>query len=193
MLQVPQYRSVTTTDGGGNAVGPCLIGLTTFSNNWVLGGSTFSFSSSENDFPRRYAARVKRRVLPVVGNNSEQIAFPELVHLSMQVMQVGLGLVSGAEKPPRGEFWAQRRQQADPIWFKIGAVTKDKNSGAAIAGCTVKLYRTVDDVVVATTTSDGSGNYAFWVNNSVDNYYARAYKTGSPDIAGTTLNTLTGV
>jgi hypothetical protein len=137
-------------------------------------------------------ARVKQRVLPLIGSNSEQIAFPKLVPPAMNAMQVSLGPVIGSEKAPRGEFYGQRRQLPRPIRYQIGAVTKDKATSVAVGGCTVKLYRASDDVMIATTTSDGSGNYAFWVADSVTNYYARAYKVGAPDIAGTTLNTLVG-
>lgn len=74
----------------------------------------------------------------------------------------------------------------------IAGVTKD-STGAALGGCTVKLFRTSDDVWIATTTSDGSGNYSFTVPNTATTYYVVAYKAGSPDVTGTTVNTLLGV
>jgi hypothetical protein len=42
-------------------------------------------------------------------------------------------------------------------------------------------------------TSDGSGNYAFPNVTPQDAYYVVAYLAGSPDVSGTTLNTITGV
>lgn len=73
----------------------------------------------------------------------------------------------------------------------ISGVTKD-SAGSALADCTVDILRTVNDALVCSVTSDGSGNY---VSNPVglgEKFYAVAYKAGSPDVAGTTVNTLTG-
>lgn len=54
------------------------------------------------------------------------------------------------------------------------------------------LHRTLDDVKVEQTLSDGSGNFAFTVGLG-ETYYVVAYLPGSPDRAGTTVNTLLGV
>jgi hypothetical protein len=74
----------------------------------------------------------------------------------------------------------------------ITGVTKD-TAGAAIASATVRLFRASDDALIATTTSDGSGNYSFTVADTSTLYWLEAYKSGSPDIAGTTVRTLVGV
>lgn len=73
----------------------------------------------------------------------------------------------------------------------IYGVTKT-GVGAALGDCTVDLFRTRGDVFVETTISDGAGNYSFTVVNPNDAYYIVAYKSGSPDLAGTTLQTLGG-
>ena len=79
------------------------------------------------------------------------------------------------------------------IFRAITGITKSI-SGTPIGGCTVKLFRTSDDAKLATTTSDGSGNYAFTVTGgATTTYYVLAYKPGSPDLAGTTVNTIVGV
>jgi hypothetical protein len=53
----------------------------------------------------------------------------------------------------------------------------------------VQLFRTVDDLIMGEVTSDGSGVYA--VRAGVGGpFYLVAYKPGSPDLAGTTVNTL---
>lgn len=65
-------------------------------------------------------------------------------------------------------------------------------TGAPNPSCVVKLYRTGDDSLVATTTSDGSGNFTFIIGQASGNYYIVAYKLGSPDTFGTTANTLVG-
>lgn len=89
---------------------------------------------------------------------------------------------------------------ADPIaqWtptgrhYVISGVTKDR-AGLVLPACTVKLFRTSDDALTATTLSDAStGAFSFGGLNTVA-YYVVAYKAGSPDVAGTTVNTLVGV
>ena len=74
--------------------------------------------------------------------------------------------------------------------FAIAGVTRD-SSGIALAGCTVDLYLSSTRQRVATTVSDGSGNYSFGA--TVGPYFVVSYKAGAPDVMGTTANTLTGV
>src|ERR1019366_9086709 len=62
------------------------------------------------------------------------------------------------------------------------------STGAALAACTVELFRTDTNQVQAVTISDGSGNYTFTSPGNF-NFYVVAYKAGSPDVAGTTVNT----
>lgn len=76
--------------------------------------------------------------------------------------------------------------------LRISGVTRD-SGGAALAACTVKLYRTFDDLLIYTTISDGSGNYTFDGVQQGFTYYVVAYLVGSPDTAGTTMNTLVGI
>lgn len=73
----------------------------------------------------------------------------------------------------------------------ISGITKD-STGAILGSCTVKVYGTTDDIEVDSAVSDAvTGAYAVGVPTS-GNYYIVAYKAGSPDVAGTTVNTLTG-
>lgn len=73
--------------------------------------------------------------------------------------------------------------------FTISGVTKD-SGGSALAACVVQLFRTGDDSIVAETTSDGSGNYSFTLGGNSGTFYIVAYKAGSPDVSGTTVNTI---
>jgi len=73
--------------------------------------------------------------------------------------------------------------------FSISGVTRD-SAGAALAGCTVHLFSTATDTELAETVSDGSGAYSFSLGGNAGFYYCTAYKPGSPDVAGITLNTL---
>lgn len=74
--------------------------------------------------------------------------------------------------------------------FAIVGVTRD-SGGNTIAGCVVDLFLTADDTKVATTISDGAGVFSFPA--TAGPYYLVAYKTGAPDVAGTSVNTLAGV
>lgn len=74
--------------------------------------------------------------------------------------------------------------------LRISGVTKD-SAGVPLGFCRVELYRTSDDVVLDRTLSDANGNYEFRSASSGDNrHYVVAYLAGTPDRAGTTVNTL---
>ncbi len=73
---------------------------------------------------------------------------------------------------------------------QIVGVSRD-NTGAALASCVVKLFRTSNDALAAQTTSDGSGNFTF-NNPATGPFYIVCYKAGSPDVSGTGLNTIVG-
>ena len=78
------------------------------------------------------------------------------------------------------------------VQHKISGTTKD-STGAALGSCDVHLFRTTSDVLHATTTSGADGSFSFASDISPElTKYIVAYKQGSPDVAGTTANTLTG-
>lgn len=55
---------------------------------------------------------------------------------------------------------------------------------------TVLGFRTSDDLYVGEIGSDNSGRYSLPTIYLTDAHYLVAYRTGSPDTAGTTVNTL---
>lgn len=63
-------------------------------------------------------------------------------------------------------------------------------TGSALGSCVVKVFRTADDALVASTTSDGSGNWTAYPNQPGPYYFVQ-YKVGSPDVFGTSPNTNT--
>ena len=65
-------------------------------------------------------------------------------------------------------------------------------SGSILANCTVILYQTSNNNMVGSTVSDANGNYSFVTVGPAESYYVVAYLAGSPDVFGTTVNTLTG-
>jgi hypothetical protein len=75
--------------------------------------------------------------------------------------------------------------------FTLAGVTRDVN-GTAVGGCTVNIFETATNLFRATVVSDAFGNYSVGVTGGLA-FFAVVYKAGSPDIFGTTLNTLQGV
>lgn len=103
--------------------------------------------------------------------------------------------VSGVPNTP-GPAFAQGFTDGAAPYFElpnltISGVTRD-SSGVALGACTVDLFRTIDNVFIGQTISDGSGNYIFDGVQQGFTYYVVAYLAGAPDTAGTTLNTLVG-
>jgi hypothetical protein len=93
----------------------------------------------------------------------------------------GKPAVIHALKPMPAKYWV------------ISGVTKD-STGVVLASCVVQLFRTFDDKIMDEKTSDGVGAFEFRsASNPSNTHYIVAYKAGSPDVAGTTVNTLIGV
>ena len=75
----------------------------------------------------------------------------------------------------------------------ISGITRVLSTGVPLGVCVVELYLTATDEPLMKTTSDANGYFSFSVARfSPATHYMVAYKVGSPDTAGTTLNTLTG-
>lgn len=72
----------------------------------------------------------------------------------------------------------------------ITGVTKD-SSGNPLGGVTVQLFNSATGALVDTAISDSVGNYRLGDPNNVNSFVV-AYEAGSPDVAGTTKNNLTG-
>jgi len=87
-----------------------------------------------------------------------------------------------------GPFFNSQQQAFRSFWI-ISGVTKD-SAGAALGLCAVHLFDTGTDIEYAETISDASGNYSFTVPGNSSANYMVAYLTGSPDVAGTTVNTI---
>ena len=73
--------------------------------------------------------------------------------------------------------------------LRLTGVSRD-SSGTALGACTVMLFRTQDRTLVAEMVSDASGNYSFSLLTGGP-FFLVEYKAGSPDVSGTSLNTLT--
>ncbi len=76
--------------------------------------------------------------------------------------------------------------------YRIAGVTRD-GARAALPGCTAKLFFANVDLLYQIITSDANGLYSFCVPDPSMKYFVRAYLPGSPDVFGTTANTLSGI
>jgi hypothetical protein len=123
--------------------------------------------------------------LPVYGRNPtpQDQSYPDAFRLPRLPLPLLLRVARFTRK------FSPLRLVPTPIYYITGT-TKDLNS-AVIAGAVVELYETVSEKFVGKTTSDALGNYTIPASPSV-NQFAVGYKVGSPDIAGTTVNTLRG-
>ena len=63
-------------------------------------------------------------------------------------------------------------------------------SSVALPGCRVEGFITGPDTYIGDVISDGSGNFSIPVGFNSSRFYLVAYLPGSPDVAGTTVNTL---
>jgi hypothetical protein len=102
-----------------------------------------------------------------------------------QVGVAGPAALPFRHKPVRNLFRSPKFSTSNT---KISGVTRD-SANAPVANCRVELFMTFNDMPLLTTTSDGSGNYNF-DNPGSGPFYIIAYKAGSPDVSGTTVNTL---
>ena len=106
------------------------------------------------------------------------------------------GLVQTDNQDLTGRTVVSRGQVGSVVWrgpagvanFRLSGVTRN-SAGVVLASCRVALCLTATNAVVATTFSDGAGAFAFDMPGTGP-FYLIAYKPGSPDVAGTTVNTL---
>lgn len=73
-------------------------------------------------------------------------------------------------------------------FYRLTGVSRD-STGAVLGGCTVKVFMTLNDTKVYETVSDGSGNWSIDVSPNPGPFYYVEYLIGSPDRAGTSINT----
>ena len=93
-----------------------------------------------------------------------------------------------------GKGWSERYyRHSQGAASRVGfvGVTRDQY-GTPVGSCVVQLFLTATDAFIMEVTSDASGNFLLQSWYSPDTHYIVAYKAGSPDIFGTTVNTLVG-
>ena len=94
------------------------------------------------------------------------------------------GHSSGAFEP-----WSYGDGGTQSLKFIMGRC-KDQ-AGNGVSGATVQGFVTATDVLERETTANSDGYYELGTQWAGTQHYLVAYRAGSPDIAGTTVNTLT--
>lgn len=80
--------------------------------------------------------------------------------------------------------------------LNITGITKD-SAGVVLGGCTVQLFDKITDLYWGDVISDANGNFMIDIPKGlsqpqVTTWYLVAYKAGSPDVVGTTVDILVG-
>ena len=96
---------------------------------------------------------------------------------------------------PRPNVFGQRTASAKAFRSRLGSnnltlsgVSRD-SSGATLSNCRVMVFRTQDKSFITEIVSDASGVWSLTLNVGGP-FFLVEYKAGSPDVAGTSLNTL---
>lgn len=90
------------------------------------------------------------------------------------------------------ELWSGYDESGGQQQKKITGNTLDA-SGNPLGSCVIQCYLTSTDAFVGQVTSDSGGYYELPSYFSGATHYLVAYKPGSPDVAGTSVNTIVPV
>lgn len=91
-----------------------------------------------------------------------------------------------------GRWEAERWEAIGGAQAKKFVGTSRDSSSVALGNCVVRAFVTATNVLAGSTVSDAAGYFELCVWSSLAHYIV-AYLAGSPDVAGTTVNTLTPV
>lgn len=130
------------------------------------------------------------------GENPIAVPTPPTVNPRREIKDSGLlKVITSSTLPDNFGLKIYETQQSYQVFTLTGTTTD--GTGAALGNCRVIAYQSgwqyVDNapVIIAETTSDGSGAFSMLLRN-ID-YQLTAYKPGSPDLAGITKNNVTPV
>ena len=92
----------------------------------------------------------------------------------------------------KATFRQQRlRPRGGVLNTAINGISRDA-TGAPLGSCVVELLQSGGDILTQSTVSDSGGNFSF-VNPGSGPFFIRAYKDGSPNVAGVTDRNLVAV
>lgn len=108
----------------------------------------------------------------------------------------GSNLMGGLDGVPENTLLGSPARWTDP-WYSLGSngrlgfvgYTRDQY-GSPLAGCTVRCFRTSSNELTAQVVSDDNGFYQA-TTPYADGHYLVIHKTGSPEVAGASISTLT--
>lgn len=89
---------------------------------------------------------------------------------------------------PNDPLYALQASSDPKVNYALVGITRD-SAGTILGSAQVNLFVAGSDILIRSTVSDASGNFGFG-NPGTGPFYIRCYKVGSPDLAGTTVNTL---
>ncbi len=103
----------------------------------------------------------------------------------------GMGLVDDWGSEGEWAASADCRATGGAVRKTITGTTKD-STGAALGNCVVQAFLTADDSFQGQVTSDVAGGFTIYTAQT-GAHYLTCYKVGSPDVGGTSVNTITPV
>ena len=120
--------------------------------------------------------------------------FPRLIEIPEWPLSRWFGDSSGIPDSASifvGASWGNRvRWQGSRLFYVVQGITRDVY-GTPLPNCSVRLFRTSSNEFIGVVVSDGNGWYQI-VTPYNDAHYLVAYKSGTPDVEGTTVNTILG-
>lgn len=98
----------------------------------------------------------------------------------------------GADMGLLAAEWYEDPEITRGVSARLGlvGVTRDQY-GTPLPACTVRAFRTSDGALINETISDGNGAFMGNVYDATPHFIV-FYKAGTPDVFGTTVNTLIG-
>lgn len=167
--------------GGLNAQTAGMSGLVRTDESWYLRAGRGSFSHTRRQ-DSGYGSRCRYTTLwpgssMTSGDKSADFGF------------FGHGQDGGTEYFQSWSPW-QRSMRGNGRLAHFSGYTYNA-AGGILGGAVVQGFRTSDDQFVGQTASDDNGYYTLGTPYPSVQHYLVAYAAGSPDVAGTTVNTLT--
>jgi hypothetical protein len=140
-------------------------------------------ASDERSLPN-YARRSRTEVQPF----ADGMLWP-----NSRSLGGGLSMLLGDDASnSSGNFEAWPEASGTSTRAKISGTTRDSSSNP-LGNCTIQVLSADGTIKAYSTTSDGSGAYEALIEDPTLSYKVDAYLAGSPDVAGTTINTLVAV